>query len=49
MTIKYIRVSLCLLASHSLTACDFLDVVPESNPTTDDIYETQCRLRRWCR
>lgn len=46
MTIKYIRVSLCLLALSLFTACDFLDVVPESNPTTDDIYKTQVQAEK---
>ncbi len=46
MTIKYIRTGIFMLAVSLLTACDFLDVVPESNPTPDDIYKTQVQAEK---
>lgn len=41
--IKKIYTWLCFMAASSLlcTSCDFLDVVPQSSATIDDIYKTQ--------
>ena len=43
---SYIRTALVALVAGTLSACDFLDVVPMGNATKEDIYKTQIQTER---
>ena len=45
-TKSYIKIALATVLAGTLSACDFLDVVPTGNATEADIYKTQTQAER---
>ena len=45
-TKSYIKIMLATILAGTLSACDFLDVVPTGNATEADIYKTQTQAER---
>ena len=41
MILNNIKYFVLTVAAVAFASCDYLDVVPEGTPTTDDVYKTQ--------
>lgn len=47
MILNNIKYFVLTVAAVAFASCDYLDVVPEGTPTTDDVYKRRRKPRRW--
>ena len=46
MILNNIKYFVLTVAAVAFASCDYLDVVPEGTPTTDDVYKTQTQAEK---